>query len=66
MDSSSHLKGSVRWASVELLRGEGNAQGLSSDNKDNKRLVSLQADVWAFGMTVYVRETTHYSRTKRV
>ncbi|KAH8114408.1 kinase-like domain-containing protein [Phellopilus nigrolimitatus] len=52
IETKSSLKGSVRWMAIELLSPD-----LDYDAKrktpEHRRVLSEQADVWAFGMTVY-------------
>ena len=44
------LRGSIRWMAAEFLRS-GEAQYRHT----------MEADVWAFGMTIYVRNHVHLS-----
>ena len=54
-DASSMARAAPRWMAIEMAQAA-----------DAPICYSKKADVWAFGMTVYVREATHDSRTERV
>lgn len=51
--TSGGLKGSARWMAPEVLRAELNIKEKITPMQEIYRL--QLADVWAFGMTVYVR-----------
>ena len=47
LDHTTNIRGTARWMAVELL--------LPTEEGDALALQTTRTDVWAFGMTIYVR-----------
>lgn len=51
--ATTSTKGSIRWMAIELFNGSG--QGADETDESDSTVHTTQSDVWAFGMTIYVR-----------
>lgn len=55
--ATTSTKGSIRWMAIELFKGPG--QDVDETEENDGTVHTTQSDVWAFGMTIYVRSFLH-------
>ena len=57
ISGTSNLKGSIRWLAIELIDQH------EPEESQTQTFHTKQSDVWAFGMTVYVRDSLFLVRS---